>query len=334
MSKTISDYKNLIKFLDFVTKKSKIIAHTAVLLYYNLKAKVKEEKVMTLSEIYTSRKTNLIERLSRAKSLYETGSVISEMFETIQYQYLSRGDKADVADKLDRLVALEKANFPMLESVNKSKLWENSEDVKNVKKKSPLPGLIALLVGVLMVLLTVYYYMFLHNIKFDDMQSYILVMATGCFVILLSGFMLFHTKKIKSKTVVEISADAGDLADKLEAIFKEIDDILRAEQQSAEKQKQALSMAVNPQEVQLLSYLMEAKYSGQGDFALEQLDEVELYLAKMDILVIKYSKGNEKYFEFLEGDEEKTIRPALIRGGEILAMGLAQVKPHSFDEDK
>ena len=91
------------------------------------------------------------------------------------------------------------------------------------------------------------------------MQSYILVMATGCFVILLSGFMLFHTKKVKSKTVVEISADAGDLADKLEAIFKEMDDILRAEQQSAEKQKQALSMAVNPQEVQLLSYLMEAK---------------------------------------------------------------------------
>lgn len=229
---------------------------------------------------------------------------------------------------------LEKANFPMLESVNKSKLWEKSEDVKNFKKKSPLPGLIALLVGVLMVLLTVCYYMFLHNIKFNDMQSYILVMATGCFVILLSGFMLFHTKKVKSKTVVEISADAGDLADKLEAIFKEMDDILRAEQQSAEKQKQALSMAVNPQEVQLLSYLMEAKYSGQGDFALEQLDEVEIYLAKMDILVIKYSKGNEKYFEFLEGDEEKTIRPALIRGGKILAMGLAQVKPHSFDEDK
>ena len=148
--------------MDFVTKRLKIVAHTAVLLYYNLKAKVKEEKVMTLSEIYKSRKTNLIERLSRAKSLYETGSVISEMFETIQYQYLSRGDKADVADKLERLVNLEKANFPMLESVNKSKLWENSEDVKNVKKKSPLPGLIALLVGVLMVLLTVCYYMFLH----------------------------------------------------------------------------------------------------------------------------------------------------------------------------
>lgn len=195
MSKTILNYKNLTKFLDFVTKRLKIVAHTAVLLYYNLKAKVKEEKVMTLSEIYKSRKTNLIERLSRAKSLYETGSVISEMFETIQYQYLSRGDKADVADKLDRLVALEKANFPMLESVNKSKLWENSEDVKNVKKKSPLPGLIALLVGVLMVLLTVCYYMFLHNIKFNDMQSYILVMFAGCFVILLSGFMLFHTKR-------------------------------------------------------------------------------------------------------------------------------------------
>ena len=32
--------------MDFVTKRLKIVAHTAVLLYYNLKAKVKEEKVL------------------------------------------------------------------------------------------------------------------------------------------------------------------------------------------------------------------------------------------------------------------------------------------------
>ena len=33
----------------------------------------------------------------------------------------------------------------MLESVNKSKLWENSEDVKNVKKKMKEIGIVHLL---------------------------------------------------------------------------------------------------------------------------------------------------------------------------------------------
>ena len=71
---------------------------------------------------------------------------------------------------------------------------------------------------------------------------------------------------------------------------------------------------------------MEAKYSGQPDFAMEQLDEVEHYLAKQDVLLVNYTKGNEKYFEFLEGEEAKTIRPAFIRKGEVLIKGLAQFR--------
>ena len=44
---------------------------------------------MTFYEIYKSRKDNLAQRIRESKSLYETGSVISEVFETMQYQYLN-----------------------------------------------------------------------------------------------------------------------------------------------------------------------------------------------------------------------------------------------------
>lgn len=281
---------------------------------------------MTLLEIYKSRKDNLALRIKESKSLYETGSVISEMFETMQYQYLSQGDNDQLTDKLEQLMTLAKAAFPLLESVNKYKMWENAQADAKPKKKSPLPGLLCYLAGLLMIFVTVGYYMFLNNITFADAQIWLAVMAVGCLFMLVAGFMLFFRKKTKSKAVVEISVDADDIVKRLEELVIAIDTALENEKKAKEQQAVMLKTAINADEVQLFSYLMEAKLSGEADFALEQLDEVEHYLAKQDVILVNYTKGNEKYFEFLEGDRTRTIRPAFVRKGEIMQKGLAQLK--------
>ena len=281
---------------------------------------------MTMSDIYKSRRDNLLMRIRESKSLYETGSVISEAFETMQYQYLSQPGNEHLSEKLGRIMALTKASFPLLESVNKYKMWENAENNKQPKKKSLLPGFIALLLGVAMVMAPLGYYMFVKNITLTDMHTYLMVMAAGCLVILISGFMLFFRRKVKTKVVVEISADPDDIVKRLEEVVKQIDVMLDAEKEAVKKQSALLESAINADEAQLFGYLMEAKLSGQPDFALEQLDEVEHYLAKQDVILVNYTKGNEKYFEFLTGEETKTIRPAFLRGGEIMLKGLAQLK--------
>ena len=89
---------------------------------------------MTMSDIYKSRRDNLVLRIRESKSLYETGSVISETFETMQYQYLSQPGNEQMGEKLGRIMALAKASFPLLESVNKYKMWENAENTKQPKK--------------------------------------------------------------------------------------------------------------------------------------------------------------------------------------------------------
>ena len=280
---------------------------------------------MTLFEIYKSRKDTLTSRIRESKSLYETGSVISETFETIQYQYLSQEGNAGLTDTLADLVAMAKTTFPLLESVNKYKLWENAEG-KQPKKKSLLPGFIALLIGVALIFGTIWYYTFLYNIQLKEIQKFAPIIGGGCLIILISGFMLFFRRKVKSKATVEISVDPEDLVKRLEDVVKAMDTMLEKAKQSRKTQQQLMDSAINADEAQLFSYLMEAKLAGEGDFALEQLDEVERYLAKQDVLMVKYIKGNEKYFDFLEGEETKTIRPALVRGGEMLAKGLAQLK--------
>ena len=91
---------------------------------------------MTFYEIYKTRRDNLVSRIRESKSLYETGSVISEVFETMQYQYLSQEGNQPLTQTLTDLVNMAKTAFPLLESVNRYKLWENAEKEKP-KKKSP-----------------------------------------------------------------------------------------------------------------------------------------------------------------------------------------------------
>ena len=280
---------------------------------------------MTLFEIYKSRKDNLVLRIRESKSLYETGSVISEAFETMQYQYLSKPENNGMEEKLTDYVNMSKTSFTLLESVSKYKLWENAE-AKPVKKKSLMPGFITLLLGIALIFGAVGYYMFMYNVSFEKMQNFLIAMACGSFLILVAGFMLFFRRKVKSKATVEISVDPEDIVKRLEEVVKNIDVMLEKDKKAMAIHNQMMESAINEDEAVLFSYLMEAKLSGEPDFALEQLDEVERYLAKQDVMMVNYIKGNEKYFDFLEGEETKTIRPALVRGGEMLAKGLAQLK--------
>ena len=294
---------------------------------------------MTMLEIYKSRKDSLALRLKESKSLYETGSVLSEAFETMQYQYLSQGDNHLLTEEVTGLVNFAKSTFPMLESVNKYKLWEKADNGKEPKKKNPLIGLAVFLAGVATVLVAAV----LFNSRvaklladttitgFDGLgMPYFYAMCAGCGIMFVAGFMLFHRRKVKLKATVEISADADTLLKKVEEIVINIDSLLaeakKAKAENAAMLSDAMETAINADEAQLFSYLMEAKYSGEADFALEQLDEVEHYLAKQDVLLVNYTKGNEKYFDFLEGEETKTIRPAFIRKGEVMTKGLAQLK--------
>lgn len=280
---------------------------------------------MTMLEIYRSRKEQLAARIRESKSLFETGSVISETFETMQYQYLSQADNERLAPHLERIIGLVKTTFPLIESVNKTHLWENAEGPAP-KKKNPVPGLIAYIAGLALIFVPVWYVMFLRKVPVADIQNMYIAMAAGCLVMFVAGFMLFHRRKQKNKAVVQVSADAADLVNRLEDTAKLIDKMLADEAAQLKTRQDLIATAINDDEVQLFSYLLEAKASGQADFALEQLDEVEHYLAKQDVIIVNYTKGNERYFDFLIGDEVKTIRPALIRKGRVLSRGLARVK--------
>lgn len=70
--------------------------------------------------------------------------------------------------------------------------------------------------------------------------------------------------------------------------------------------------------------LYEAVQTGDGDYALKALPAMAAALAAQGIELVEYSGENEEYFDMYPGTEKGiTIRPALIRGGKVIAKGQA-----------
>ena len=271
---------------------------------------------MKMLEIYRLKKENLADRLASSQSLYETCSVINEAFESMTYQYLAKNGR-QLEFPLKNAVDIARASFPLLESARKYRLWENA----GAKKKRPAPGLICAFAGFALVFLTLGYYMFLYDIKLRQAKNWLLAVLAGCLLIFISGFMLFFRRK--AKISVEISADISKALGKLEETAKEIDKFMDRYLQRQQRQQARQSENTDPQLMQLFSYLLEGKLSGDADFMSEQISLAEEYLGQHGILVLEYEKGREAYFDFLPSRENKTIRPAIVKNGALLVRGLA-----------
>ena len=80
-------------------------------------------------------------------------------------------------------------------------------------------------------------------------------------------------------------------------------------------------------ELQLFADLLEAKYTGSGDFALRQLRKVPPYLTGRGVTLVDYSEEREDLFElFPSKNRTTTQRPAILTGNELLMMGKAAVQ--------
>lgn len=275
---------------------------------------------MTMLEIYRQKQENLADRIASSNSLYETCSAINEAFESMTYQYLTKNGR-QLEFPLKKAVDIARAAFPLLQSARKYKLWENAGG--EGRKKKTAPGLICALAGFSWVFLILGYYMFLYDIKLWQAKNWLLAVLAGCLLIFISGFMLFFRRR--PKISVEISVDTSKALRQLEEAAKAIDDFMGRYRQNQQRRQIRRAEHTDPQLMQLFSYLLEGKLSGEADFMSEQISLVEEYMGEQGILALEYEKGREAYFDFLPSQEQKTIRPAIVKNGVTLVRGLAGI---------
>ena len=83
----------------------------------------------------------------------------------------------------------------------------------------------------------------------------------------------------------------------------------------------------------LLSAMMEARASGRQDLALRSLDQAEQYLRMLGVQSVFYDAEHAALFDVLPARSgERTVRPALVRDGELVRRGVAAVAPMAAKE--
>ena len=93
------------------------------------------------------------------------------------------------------------------------------------------------------------------------------------------------------------------------------------------KRKQDETSSPLPEEtLELAGSLLEAWYSGDGQFALDRLAAVRTWLHGIDVETVEYDASNSALFDCMPGMETATVCPALTRGGTLLRRGIATVR--------
>ena len=83
--------------------------------------------------------------------------------------------------------------------------------------------------------------------------------------------------------------------------------------------------ALSPEETELMAALLEAAYSGDGEFALDTLQKVRHYLSAKGVEAVDCTQDTAPYFDRMPGNRSATLCPALLQGGTVLRRGMATV---------
>ena len=76
--------------------------------------------------------------------------------------------------------------------------------------------------------------------------------------------------------------------------------------------------------LQPIQMLMEAVYTGDGDYALKAAPQIAAALSDVGVHLVEYSPETRDYFDLFPGTEpDLTIRPAVLQGERVLARGQA-----------
>ena len=162
------------------------------------------------------------------------------------------------------------------------------------------------------------------TVKTQPIIAYV-CLAAAVVCAFLSG--LLWVKASEGKVVSTLNPDAlwHTLTRISETVDRKIEDLaaLSAENASpdpAETEPGPLS----PEELALITELLEGLYTESGDFALQKLKKLRPYLREKGVELVEFQPDTEEYFEILPSKQSTTtLRPALLYHGDLLMIGRA-----------
>ena len=164
-------------------------------------------------------------------------------------------------------------------------------------------------------------------------MNFALLQALGA-LLMLFGANGALTATTRQTPRAQTAIDAADMVREVGEICQAADlcaaDLALIEQDNAPSR---LSGTADEAMLDLLSAMMEARASGRQDLALRSLDQAEQYLRMLGVQSVFYDAEHAALFDVLPARSgERTVRPALVRDGELVRRGVAAVAPMAAKE--
>ena len=165
-------------------------------------------------------------------------------------------------------------------------------------------------------------------------MNFALLQALGALLMLFGANGALTATTRQTRAQAETTIDAADMVREVGEICQAADlcaaDLALIEQDNAPSR---LSGTADEAMLDLLSAMMEARASGRQDLALRSLDQAEQYLRMLGVQSVFYDAEHAALFDVLPARSgERTVRPALVRDGELVRRGVAAVAPMAAKE--
>lgn len=282
-------------------------------------------------------KSQVMAQLDQAGSPEKAQKVLSQTLQKLLFQYNEDCGEPQEREAAAYMLQTAQMALPLVDTAGEPKVWERPAGMDAAGAGTPVKasgkstaflaaGVIAL--GVSLVAAATRSMGILGALS---LPVILIALALAFVFIYLAGYYrgapAAPGKKKNPMYQVEMPTDAQKAFRCLRAIVISVDQTL--EQIGAglkwEKDREGYQIEdkADAAQIELFSSLLEAAASGDGQYALDQLEQVKYYLHTKQIEAVDYSSETAAWFDVMPSTRTGTIRPALVSGGKLLKKGLA-----------
>ena len=279
---------------------------------------------MTLVELLEKDRDSLIGEIENAPRPAEAQEILEKEADRLLYQYNEAENEEIKRLAASDLMQVVRVALPLVDSTGDSIVWTTGKK----DKKQGYALSVGLLAGGAAVLIFVLLSGRILTGAFSILYKLITLAGFGLF---LSGGFLLGKKRggsssdDPSRQKVENHVDAKALYRTLHGMVQIADQNIEraAERESTMPSADTTQGKLTDAEISLYAGLMEALYSGDGEMALDKLNDIKYFLHRNEIDAVDYGEGKKEWFDVMPSKTEATIRPAIVSHGILLKKGLA-----------
>ena len=276
---------------------------------------------MKLTELLEQDRDSLLRTLRSAGPGPGAQEALERELERLLFAFNDAAPSARGRETAAAMVGALRSALPLLDCGGEVKVWESAPPEKGVRLGTLT--LIVLIAGCVLCAAAA------GLMLYHGMQPLLLLLPLlGGALTALAGARLAKERASRGERKTEVATDWEKVYRTLHTAALVMDQTLEecaATERWEARRREGDPPALTPEETELMASLLEAAYSGDGEFALERVGAVAHYLREKGVETADFDEQHSALFDKMPGTKRATLCPAMLCGGQLLRRGTATV---------